>query len=402
VVENEKTRPALEFSSGGDAVPGGYNGYFVARDAAGRRLGYLDYQMITDPQWDDQMVEIAMVEVIETERRQGIGLALVERLQQEYPDRQIDWGYLTPEGMALRAAWRDLHPVAVGSATVWYHVSSVGGLTVLEPGLPSQDHIDRPRDQAVYLAKTPDYASERGRHVYMANGIDESLLVPDEDAVFDLLESKEGDLGGELRQIWQGWQGVDWAASGELLAASEDFSALSRIMLEFVDYLMGEHAAVATKILASSLTAAYLGRLPVLEIDTSVAPSSSVGERGPWAEVDGEPIEDLDGNRFPLNRDGTLSLYHRTSIEAARSIRENGRFASKEGQEVYFSTRTEGYATGYGEAVVEIRVAPALIDHIDDAFHGGEVHIVILREKIGPQEIVSDDLSEILIEAPAL
>ena len=121
-----------------------------------------------------------------------------------------------------------------------------------------------------------------------------------------------------------------------------------------------------------------------------------------WAEVNGEPIEDLDGNRIPLNLDGTVSLYHRTSQAAARAIRASGRFDSREGQEVYFSTCNDGYATGYGEEVVEIRIVPSAIDHIDDAFHGGEVHVVVLQGKIGPQEIVRSGLPEVETETLAL
>lgn len=103
----------VEFSSGGDAVPGGYNGYFVARDGQGRRLGHLDYQLITDARWDDGMVAIAMVEVETAERRRGLGMALVERLQGEFPERSIDWGYLTPEGMGLKQAWDRRHSASV-------------------------------------------------------------------------------------------------------------------------------------------------------------------------------------------------------------------------------------------------------------------------------------------------
>lgn len=106
----------IEISSGGDGVPGGYNGYFVAYDDHGKRLGYLDYQ-IADR---GDTVVIAMVEVEPAARRQGIGLALVQRLQDEFsgrrgtipdlPDytpeyRRIVWGYTTDEGNALRRAW---------------------------------------------------------------------------------------------------------------------------------------------------------------------------------------------------------------------------------------------------------------------------------------------------------
>ena len=112
-VDSDTPPVRLDFASGGDAVPGGYNGYLVAYGAAGKKLGYLDYQLVTDARWDDGRVEIAMIEVIEQERRQGVGLLLLERLQQEFPDRQFDWGYLTPEGQGLREKWESLHPLAL-------------------------------------------------------------------------------------------------------------------------------------------------------------------------------------------------------------------------------------------------------------------------------------------------
>lgn len=96
---------AFVFASGGDAVPGGYNGSLYLRDTEDRTVGILDYQICTDPRWDDGTVLIAMIEVPEAERRKGRGTALIQRLQDEFPERRIDWGYMTPEGAALRRSW---------------------------------------------------------------------------------------------------------------------------------------------------------------------------------------------------------------------------------------------------------------------------------------------------------
>lgn len=87
--------------SGGDAVPGGYNGYFVAwcGDVA---VGYLDYQSCV---WrGERYVEIAMVETAEGFRRRGVATALLERLRGEFPGVEITAGMLTEDGAAWWAA----------------------------------------------------------------------------------------------------------------------------------------------------------------------------------------------------------------------------------------------------------------------------------------------------------
>lgn len=64
----------------------------------GREAGYLDYTVY------EGRPQIAMVEVAEEFRRQGIGAELVRELQRKFPDTEIDWGMLTAEGAALREA----------------------------------------------------------------------------------------------------------------------------------------------------------------------------------------------------------------------------------------------------------------------------------------------------------
>jgi GNAT superfamily N-acetyltransferase len=105
--EAAKITPAVEdrlgnihFESGGDAVPGGYNGYFVAYDeATGKKMGYIDFQSAKG-----YPVTIAMIEVEPEFQRQGVATALVRRLQQDFPDQELEWGMTTPEGEALRKA----------------------------------------------------------------------------------------------------------------------------------------------------------------------------------------------------------------------------------------------------------------------------------------------------------
>lgn len=94
-----------DFRSGGDAVPGGYNGYFALPGK-----GYVDYQTVTDPRYADNTVLIAMVEVQPEARRQGVGMALLERVAKDFPEHKLLFGYTTPEGEALKQAWDKKHP----------------------------------------------------------------------------------------------------------------------------------------------------------------------------------------------------------------------------------------------------------------------------------------------------
>lgn len=69
-----------------------------------------------------------------------------------------------------------------------------------------------------------------------------------------------------------------------------------------------------------------------------------------------------------------VTLYHRTTKEAAQAILTAGRMTSKENTgEAYFSTRFDGHATGYGDTVIEVRV-PQIMIELDDEFPDGEQH----------------------------
>lgn len=85
-------------SRGGDAVPGGYNGYLVAFDGP-NNIGYIDYQMVNG----EKKAKIAMVFTDEKYRRQGIAEALLDSFTAEYPDYEIDPGMTTEDGSAW---WR--------------------------------------------------------------------------------------------------------------------------------------------------------------------------------------------------------------------------------------------------------------------------------------------------------
>lgn len=69
-----------------------------------------------------------------------------------------------------------------------------------------------------------------------------------------------------------------------------------------------------------------------------------------------------------------LDLYHRTDVDAARVIVATGRFLTRENtREAFVSTHVDGQATGYGDAVVHVRVDVADAQ-LDDEFPDGEQH----------------------------
>lgn len=89
-------------------VTGSYSGQIngtLYAEEDGRAVGNIDYVVYLDE------VHISMIYVDKGKRRGGIATMLVKRLQAEYPDKEIDWGYMTPEGQAFfRALDRTFEP----------------------------------------------------------------------------------------------------------------------------------------------------------------------------------------------------------------------------------------------------------------------------------------------------
>ncbi len=88
-----------------------------------------------------------------------------------------------------------------------------------------------------------------------------------------------------------------------------------------------------------------------------------------------------------------MRLYHRTTPEAAREIAETRRFVSKEGNEVCFSNRRNGYASGYGTSVVVVDM-PRGTYMLDDEFQTGEKHYRVLIGDLTSERIVSVDIAK--------
>jgi hypothetical protein len=71
-----------------------------------------------------------------------------------------------------------------------------------------------------------------------------------------------------------------------------------------------------------------------------------------------------------------LTLHHRTSPDKAATIRQagfNSKIKTSFGTEVYFSTKPDGEATGYGSELVSIEI-PEQYANLDDEFPDGEQH----------------------------
>jgi GNAT superfamily N-acetyltransferase len=86
----------MDFADFGDAVPGGYNYRMFARNEAGETMGRLEVNM----SGNDGV--IAMIEVEEKFRRQGVAKKLLDYMRRYEPDLKLEWGYMTPDGQALR------------------------------------------------------------------------------------------------------------------------------------------------------------------------------------------------------------------------------------------------------------------------------------------------------------
>jgi hypothetical protein len=103
---------------------------------------------------------------------------------------------------------------------------------------------------------------------------------------------------------------------------------------------------------------------------------------------DGNELIDLDGIPIPINPDGTITLYHRTTPENAEKIKNTGRFISLENtNEAFFSSKPTGQAEGYGDAIVAIKIYPNKV-RINDAFHGGEVHVAVPVNRISKRNVI--------------
>ena len=80
-----------------DAYSGQTNHVLTVKSEGGA-TGTLEYTVF------DGKPQISMISVPDQYRRQGLGREMVMELQRKFPDTEIDWGGMTPDGAALRAS----------------------------------------------------------------------------------------------------------------------------------------------------------------------------------------------------------------------------------------------------------------------------------------------------------
>lgn len=85
-----------------------------------------------------------------------------------------------------------------------------------------------------------------------------------------------------------------------------------------------------------------------------------------------DKIEELLANGAEIDGQGRVVLYHRTSPAAAGQIRATGVMIPRE-DGIFFSTRPDGAASGYGSEVLRFKIPVRLVE-IDDVF-GDEAHV---------------------------
>jgi DNA-binding transcriptional regulator YdaS (Cro superfamily) len=96
-----------------------------------------------------------------------------------------------------------------------------------------------------------------------------------------------------------------------------------------------------------------------------------------------------------LNPDGTVTLYHHTSADAAGSIKRSGQLVSAGEPSVYLTTRRET-DTGYGDTVVTVRVNPDRLN-IDDEFpNGRQDYRIDVGQPGGAAQVLIGDYKTIL------
>ena len=86
-------------------------------------------------------------------------------------------------------------------------------------------------------------------------------------------------------------------------------------------------------------------------------------------------IEEIESVGGAVDENGYVTVYHRTTENAKQKILSTGKMSTKE-DGVFFSTKREGQAEGYGSAVVEMKI-PVERLVLDDIFDD-EAHLRIL------------------------
>ena len=129
---------------------------------------------------------------------------------------------------------------------------------------------------------------------------------------------------------------------------------------------------------------------PAGAVEPTKRPTVKPGKEKAIIDKTGSEIADLKGRVPKVNADGTITLFHRTSKESAKKIKETGKFESQEQGKVFFSTQKEGQAKGFGDEIIEVKIKPNELS-LEDAFPDGEIHLSASVKDIKlPSEKVSE------------
>ena len=108
-----------------------------------------------------------------------------------------------------------------------------------------------------------------------------------------------------------------------------------------------------------------------------------------------EDLQDLASelidNGAQVTPDGRVRVFHRTSQQAADTIRKSGVMTGKE-DGLFFSTKRDGQTDGFGDAVVELHI-PLDKLQLDDLF-GDEAHVRVPLQRAGQRLNVAQWLGE--------
>jgi ribosomal protein S18 acetylase RimI-like enzyme len=351
----------MVIQGGGDAVPGGYNGFFAVFDrASGKRMGYIDYQSA----WIDgaQEVMIGMVEVEPEFQRQGIATLLLKRLRHEFPGTEIDPGMTTSDGYAW---WN-----SVGKTSMSYGNQ--------------------------YIARGLKLTIE---HKEMYNKFVNHIVTAQD--IVNALHTDNGGVGP--------WWGI-MGEYGNLEEFRNEYAWVEyedSIKKDFEDFGYEYHVGNVGVVLVADRPRMPDGELwdpEVHGLDYGLMGNSNIVDAGfdmaNLVEVQfdagwGWEVLPAQGMRVKAAMDGWIDLYHMTTTNAANEIYQERRMTSKENTgDVFFSTvRDGGQGEGYGNAVVHIRI-PEILAELDDEFPDGEQHYRIRAWQIDPSWFVLDKTAD--------
>lgn len=199
----------------------------------------------------------------------------------------------------------------------------------------------------------------------------------------------EGGTAGES-QAFQQAQAADMQTRAEQIGAAHESDAAYQASLDRVNTdLQTRLEAIGMKPDIASANAMPLSAFYQVHADRTGMLPHEFAERYP-VKFSNEALAGLDQPAYrgtpellwqngevktdeatdlPLNADGTVTLYHHTSVEKAAQIRATGKLKSAAEPDVYLTTRAET-DTGYGDSAVAVHVDPATLA-IDDEFPNG-------------------------------